>query len=486
MNSIRKKIQLILFENYLNDNNIVDEELDIDVDKNNQWFVITSDKANEVYEQLANRGPLQKLANVAGLKFFFNKFTKKWFISYSPESIANSKKFTGASTPEELYEKIMQIIDKANTKLDKSYKGKTPEEIKERFKNLFAVVEKIGTDINKVSDLDVETSDTREKVITKEIITSAKRDVQDYYKYIEELADSMNEEKLVEEVIKIQEMKKKFHGFSMYNAFLIIIQSHGNASNCMNKKRWEMMFNRRVKDLSKGMLVQFPKFADSKTNPMVIKDKISYYREKGDFEKVKEFEKFKDTNKSILIGFKWGLTYDVSNTEVIPGKEDLVYDYKWHEADTPNELADKLFQYAIEFATKNNIKVNVNQDMRARGSSSGGTIKLKSDIKGVGGLSTVIHETAHELMHWKGSKFFSEDATKTAGGYDIGELQAEAVAFSVLKNYGFDLTGSHQLYITLYRGNKEKIKKYTEIIANVAYYIQNGIDEVAVKHANQA
>ncbi len=484
MNTLRKIIREILLEGFIGGNTVVDEELDVNIDKEKQWFVITSDKPNEIYEQLAGGGQLQKIANAAGLKFFFNKFAKKWFISYSEESIRNSKKFTGASTPEELYQKIMQIINKANTEIDSSYKEKTPEEIKERFKNLFAVIEKAGTDFSKISTTDVGSSDEEEKTITPQIIAVAKKDIQDYYKFIDELADSMDEKALVDEIMKIEEMRRKFHGFSMSNTIYIMIQSKGEASNCMNKKKWEMMFNRRIKDPSRGMLVQFPAFADNKTNPLAIRDKITYYREKGNIQKVKELEKQRDANESVLIGFKWGLTYDISNTEVIPGKEDLVYDYKWHEDDLPDALADKLFRYAIEFATKNNIKVDVKEALSgARGSSAGGQIKLMSNIKGVGALSTIIHEIAHELMHWKGSKFFSEDgAERSRDGYSIGELQAETTSFIILRSYGFALTGSHQLYISLYKGNKDKIKKYTDLLSKVANFIENGINEVAIEH----
>lgn len=483
MELLRQQIRKILFENFMANEAFVDEELDVNVDKGKEWFVITSDKPNEVYEQLAGNGPLQKIAKAAGLKFFFNKFTKKWFISYSEEAIKNSQKFTGASTPEELYQKIMQVINKANKEIDVTYQEKTPEEIIEKYKNLFAAIEKVDSEVSGISKTDVGASDQEERIITPQLIAGAQKDVKDYYKYLEELSTSLDEQKLVEEIKKIEEIKKKFHGFSLFNTILIMIQSRGMATNCMNKRKWEMMFNRKVKEGATGMLVQFPSFADNKTNPLAIQDKITYYKEKGDFKKVKDLEKQRDSNQPVLLGFKWGITYDVSNTEVIPGKEDLLHDYKWHEDDKPDELADKLFQYAIEFAQKNNIKVDVAQAISARGSSRGGQIKLKSDIKGIGALSTIIHETAHEMMHWTGSKFYSEDgATRTPEGYDVGELQAEAVAYSVLRSYGFELTGSHQLYIKLYRGDKERIKKYTDLLAKVAHYIESGINEIAMSH----
>jgi len=483
MELIRKQIRKILFESFMANEAFVDEELDINLDKGKQWFVVTSDKPNEIYEQLAGGGPLQKLAQAAGLKFFFNKTTKQWFISYSEDAIKNSKKFTGASTPEELYQKIMQVINKANKEIDVTYKEKTPEEIMERFKNLFTAVENVSSEVSDVSKTDVGAVDQEERQITPQVIAGVQKDVKDYYQYLEELASSMDEQKLVEEIQKIEQMKKKFHGFSLFNTILIMIQSRGMATNCMNKRKWEMMFNRKIKEGAKGMLVQFPKFADNKTNPLAIKDKITYFREKGNLKKVKELERQRDSNQPVLIGFKWGITYDVENTEAIPGKEDLLHDYKWHEEDKPDVLADKLFQYAIEFAQKNSIKVDVQQAISARGSSSGGKIRLKSDIKGVGALSTIIHEIAHEMMHWEGSKFHSDDGTtKTSEGYDIGELQAEAVAFSVLRSYGFTLSGSHQLYIKLYRGDKERIKKYTDLLARVAHYIESGINEIAMSH----
>jgi len=482
MRRFRNYIFKTLLENELLKEHFLDEELDIKADTSRQWIILTSDTNGELFNGFAKNGPLQTLAKQYSLKFFFNAPTKQWFLSYKPETLEKTKSFTGITTKEELKDKVLEFIQAANKQLDANYEEKSSEDLKEKYKNLFDIVEKIEDKINTVSSTNVG-GDEEERKVTDIIKRKSKQAVVDYYKYLEELANSMEDEKLAEEIMKIESMKKKMHGFSLYNSFLIFIQSQGTASKCMNKKDWKKYFNREVVNESNGFFVQYPSFEDSKTNPLAIRKMIAHAESKGDFKKAKEIKEKAAKGQPVLRGFSWGITYDISNTKVIEGKEDLVYDYKWHEEDTPNVLADKLFSYAIEFAQKEGIKVDVEEAMQARGLSGGGKIKLQSTLQGVGALSTIVHEMAHELMHWDGSKFFSKDGgTRTTEGYDVGELQAEAVAFAVLRSYDFELSGAHQLYIKLYRGNKDKIKKYTPLLSNVAHFIESGINKIAMEN----
>ena len=87
----------------------------------------------------------------------------------------------------------------------------------------------------------------------------------------------------------------------------------------------------------------------------------------------------------------------------------------------------------------------------------------------------MIHEIAHELMHWKSSSiYYQGDETKYNAA--IKELQAESVSYVVLKHYGIPVS-HHTTYLALWKANKEKIQKNLEVISKVAEFIIKKIDE---------
>ena len=94
-----------------------------------------------------------------------------------------------------------------------------------------------------------------------------------------------------------------------------------------------------------------------------------------------------------------------------------------------------------------------------KGYSAGDHINLSSDISGVGEASTLVHELAHELLHWKHkSPFYTEDAA--ANTREMKELQAESVSYLVMKHYELPVT-QHPTYLALWKANAEKIKAKT-------------------------
>jgi hypothetical protein len=111
-----------------------------------------------------------------------------------------------------------------------------------------------------------------------------------------------------------------------------------------------------------------------------------------------------------------------------------------------------------------------------KGYSAGGHINLSSDIEGVGEASTLVHELAHELLHWKEkSPFYIQDPEYNTR--QMKELQAESVSYVILKHYDLPVA-HHPTYLVLWKANKEKIMKNFDIIQKCAKFIIGKIDNI--------
>ena len=125
-----------------------------------------------------------------------------------------------------------------------------------------------------------------------------------------------------------------------------------------------------------------------------------------------------------------------------------------------------------ESANANGIKITDTSDLGgARGVSKGGHIELLTNSVGAGLLSTFVHEYAHELMH-------HDNAVGKKLGFHVGrgsgaeerELQAESVAYTVMKSYDFPIEHSIN-YLALWKSNKDKIRQHQKLIRDVSMYI---------------
>jgi hypothetical protein len=177
-------------------------------------------------------------------------------------------------------------------------------------------------------------------------------------------------------------------------------------------------------------------------------------------------------------GFRAVKVFDISDTEPINEKGEVPETPKWHTENEPSETADILFNAVKELATDMGIKVTADISKRGeKGYSAGDHINISSDVEGVGRLSTMIHEMAHELMHRKESSIYFIDNSKGGGNpRALKELQAESVSYVVLKHYNIPVK-HHSTYLALWKANKEKIQKNLEIISKVSQFIITKIDE---------
>lgn len=282
--------------------------------------------------------------------------------------------------------------------------------------------------------------------------------------YVDDLSNVTDEQALSSEIRRYLTFFSKFKGHSMYNTLLIYLQNK-NATRVAGFRQWEEKFHRHVKKGAKGMYILAPRF----------------------FGKGKTSEANKELDNAVEKGNPQGFfpvtVFDISDTEPIDERGEVPSTPVWFGENEPSAVADKLFEYVKILADKLGIKVT-QDDARGgeKGFSANKHINLSSDISGVAQISTMIHEIAHELMHWKTSSPFYIDAENKMDKNPkaMRELQAESVSYVVLKHYDLP-TSHHPTYLALWKANKEKIKQNLDVIQKVSAYLIEKIDDISEK-----
>jgi hypothetical protein len=176
--------------------------------------------------------------------------------------------------------------------------------------------------------------------------------------------------------------------------------------------------------------------------------------------------------------FSMGKVYDLSDTYPLNEKGEVPETPKWYAENDKNEVADELVNKLKQFAESLNIKVTKDTAKGGeKGFSAGEHINLSSDIEGVAVASVLVHELAHELLHWKTkSPFYIDDpAAQTA---EMRELQAESVSYAVMKYFELPVT-QHPTYLALWKANKEKIMVNLNVIVKCSKFIIDGVESMS-------
>ena len=174
-------------------------------------------------------------------------------------------------------------------------------------------------------------------------------------------------------------------------------------------------------------------------------------RRKKDEEANKDITK---QNERVLLGFRNAYVFDISQTDGIdlPEMREVSGD--------PGENLDRL----AAFVQSKGIQLVYNPNIApALGMSYGGRIAILPGQSKAETFATLVHETAHELLH--------KAERRTATTKTVRETEAEAVAFVVGKAVGL-VTGSASAdYIQLYHGNASLLAESLEVIQQTASVI---------------
>lgn len=155
--------------------------------------------------------------------------------------------------------------------------------------------------------------------------------------------------------------------------------------------------------------------------------------------------------------------FDIDQTTVIPGQEhkdpkpkmDAIRGMWLGMRNEPDKLTDTLYE-ALADGARNGlltegkpINIETKDTGRAGGWSSGGDIAIGKDSQGERRFRTLVHEAAHEILHWGQDRGGLSHKQK--------EIDADATAYVVLNHYGVG-TGAESLnYISLLTKNKNDV-----------------------------
>lgn len=270
--------------------------------------------------------------------------------------------------------------------------------------------------------------------------------------YITSLISDVDNAVNSEEFAKFMAFNSKFRSYSINNTLLIYLQ-RPDAKKVAGFNKWKEL-HRRVKKGAKAISIFAPM-----TKKVEEKDLDSAVRER-------KYTFFRPVN-----------VFDVSDTEPIDERGE-VPELDWFDKNTPSETANKLVAAVTELIK--NMDIDVTKDDSSHGEkgySQGGKINISSDVEGVAHAATLIHEVAHELLHWKETSLFYIEPRPDRL---MQELQAESVAYLVCKHYDLPVKQMAN-YLAMWKANKDAIMSQLTTLKKTADFIITEIDKLIEK-----
>jgi hypothetical protein len=233
----------------------------------------------------------------------------------------------------------------------------------------------------------------------------------------------------------------RFHSYSFGN-ILQIARQRPTATRVAGIRTWNEM-GRFVKKGERGIQILAPM--------------MGYRRRKNsDSESESELETKPQT---ILIGFRAVYVFDVAQTEGADLPE-----FKHSITGEVGAHRDRL----IDFLGQQNIALEFNEKIApALGVSYGGKIALLPGQSKAEEFVSLVHETAHELLH--------KAERRTMTTQTVRETEAESVAFIVGQAVGLEMGCASSDYIQMYAGNVELLAESLEVIQRTASTILRAI-----------
>jgi N-terminal domain of anti-restriction factor ArdC len=236
----------------------------------------------------------------------------------------------------------------------------------------------------------------------------------------------------------------RFHNYSFGN-IVAIARQRPTATRVAGFGTWKEM-GRFVKRGEKGIQILAPM--------------IGYRRKNADSAQNTDVDGSTKPQPT-LIGFRAVYVFDVAQTE---GEDLPEFDHS-----ISGEVGDQRDRL-IDFLAQQNIALEFNERIApALGVSYGGKIALLPGQTEPEEFVTLVHETAHELLHKAERRTFT---TAT-----VRETEAEAVAFIVGQAIGLEMGNASSDYIQMYNGNAALLTESLEVIQRTSALILAAIRE---------
>lgn len=254
---------------------------------------------------------------------------------------------------------------------------------------------------------------------------------------LKELAEALRQGKS-EKLVEYLALMSRFHHYSFGNCILIALQKP-DATYVAGFGRWREL-SRFVRKGEKGIAILAPLVGKRKKENRVTEKREPVADEAN------------GQPPKVLYGFRVVHVFDVSQTE---GEQ--LPEFATLSGDPGGRLAklESVVQshgIAIEYVDS--------LPYDANGMSEGGKISINSNRTRAQIFSTMVHELAHELLHWGDRR---EETTRA-----IRETEAEAVAFVVTRSIGLETSTKASDYIQLWNGDENVLLQSLEHIRTVA------------------
>lgn len=303
---------------------------------------------------------------------------------------------------------------------------------------------------------------------------------------------------MLEPIIKFR--RAAGYQFSFLNSIRIILQDP-KATMVKSKTNWAAV-NRTIVPNANAIVLYRPggqaKYKNKNDKERVKQDMLS--RMGKNWEDLtpgeREIINTEMRKRTLGGGFVPYLAFDVRFTKQIEGTEDLVGgikssdDIKWHEYDSNETERDSIYiDAAIETAKKFGLKIEYKSDEELGGAKGyathkGGIIALGENApRNRGFLNTIVHETAHHMLHIDYLKQKDTDFGQYFLGREQGrgliEQQAELTAWIVMRILGYADMGASLNYMGIWGMDAKSACKVFDMVANAASRLSSSIEKIA-------
>lgn len=294
-----------------------------------------------------------------------------------------------------------------------------------------------------------------------------KKTTKDRQEVLKDLTEQL--EKSIQDFMESEKYKTflssmaKFHNYSLNNQILIAVQKP-DSTLCAGYTTWQKQ-NRYVKKGEKGIRIICP----APYKKEYLKDVID--KTTGKPELLPDGKAKQEIVQKVIPFFKVGYVYDISQTEGQPLPE-VTHRLKGDLDSDLKRLKEALLEVSPVPVAFQPVEGSANGFY----SPAAGEIVVDSTLSEKQSLKTLIHETAHALLH-------NPEASSSQSTRETKEVEAESVAYVVCQYFGLDTSDYSFGYIAGWSSGKgtPELKASLENIRNTSNEIISNVEQILTK-----
>lgn len=294
-----------------------------------------------------------------------------------------------------------------------------------------------------------------------------KKTTKDRQEVLKDLTEQL--EKSIQDFMESEKYKAflssmaKFHNYSLNNQILIAVQKP-DSTLCAGYTTWQKQ-NRYVKKGEKGIRIICP----APYKKEYLKDVID--KTTGKPELLPDGKAKQEIVQKVIPFFKVGYVYDISQTDGQPLPEiaDIL------EGDLDEGLKS-LKEAMLQVSPVPVCFQPIDGEANGFYSPAAGEIVVDSTLSEKQSLKTLIHETAHAILH-------NPETASSQSTRETKEVEAESVAYVVCQYFGLDTSDYSFGYIAGWSSGKgtPELKASLENIRNTSNEIISNVEQILTK-----